>query len=72
MRILELGEFLKDLDHLIGSLAARSHNHNVRLGLLRDSMLEHRLTGTKGPGDKPGTTLHHGIGDIDTADPGLE
>ena len=65
MGVNELGELGEDLYYLIGTLTAGSDDHDIGLGLLRDSVLEHGLTGTEGTRDEACTTLYDGVHGID-------
>src|SRR5699024_6160998 len=61
----QLGELLEYLHHLVGTLAARHHDDDIGIGLLRNSVLEHRLAGTERPGNKTRTALGHRIEGVD-------
>ena len=67
VRIDQLGELYEDLHHLIGTFAAGRDDHNVRLGLLRDGVLKHRLARSERPGDEARATLDDRVHRVDDA-----
>ena len=64
MRILQFGELRESLHHLVSTFATGCNNHDICLGLLGDSMLEHGLTRTERARDKARTTLAKRVGRI--------
>ena len=61
----QFGELLKDLDHLVGTLAAGHDDNYVGIGLLRDRVLKHRLTRTERSGDEARTALGQRVESVD-------
>ena len=72
MGVDEFGELGEDFYHLVGTLTAGCDDYDVGLGLLRDSVLEHGLTGTEGTRDEACTTLNDGVHGVDNTYTGLE
>ena len=72
MGVNELRELGEDFYYLIGTLTAGSDDHDIGLGLLRDSVLEHGFTGTEGTRDEACTTLYDGVNGIDNTYTSLE
>ena len=61
MWVNQFWEFREDFHHLVGTLTTGSDNHDVCLSLLRDSVLQHRLTRTERTWDEARTAFHDGV-----------
>ena len=72
MGVDQLRELREDLHHLIRTLTAGRDDHDVGFSLLRDRMLQHRLSCTEGTRDKACTTLNDGVHRINRADTCLQ
>ena len=72
MGVIQVGEFRKDLHNLVCTLTTGCNDHDIGFRLLRDSMLEHRLSRTERTGDKSRTTLYDGVESVDDTDTRFE
>ena len=72
MGVVQMGELREDFHHLVGALPAGNHDDDVGLGLLGDSVLQHRLTRTERPGNESRTAVGYRIESIYRPDTGFE
>ena len=61
VRVDQFGELCEDFHYLVGTLTAGGYNHDVRLSLLGNSVLKHRLTRTEGAGNKARSAFYDGV-----------
>ena len=67
MGVHQFGELGEDFHNLVGTLTAGCDDYDVGLGLLRDGVLKHGLTRSKGTRDEARTTLYDGVEGVDGA-----
>ncbi len=57
LRVFEVREFVEHVGHLIAALTATHVDDDVRVAVLREALLHHRLSGAKGAGHDGRTAL---------------
>ena len=63
--VFEFREFNEDFHNLVSTLTTSCHNHDVGIGLFRDSVLEHSFTSTERTRDEACTSFNDRVGCVD-------